>query len=229
MKQFVRAATLFVMFYISFLNARAEVSVTNTKAAMSPSAEKFLSRICLYSWNDDGKARSIQCFDVSAQGDIAIGFSGASNHTKYIGVYDKVGDFLYGYSFQCSGNYLVKWMGEKQLAIYWLRSSIRATFDQDCVCQEYSPYIDDTSINKQLNNLRKTNRTINGERFYIDKGDGILSQFALGYSRLIHVSSDGIENIVYSATDSTHFSGLFVIAVICFISFAVLYSYKKRM
>ena len=42
--------------------------------AMDPAAESFLSRAGLTNWTDDGKARLIQCFDVSGQSEIALGF-----------------------------------------------------------------------------------------------------------------------------------------------------------
>ena len=228
MKYHIGAIALLVIFCIGFLNAMAEIAVPSNSSEMCSSAETFLSRVGLGSWIDDGKSRGIQCFDVNEQGEIAIGFSGISSRKKYISIYDTEGNFLYGYSFQCSGSYLIEWDDKEQLAIYWLRSSVRATFDRNGKCIEYFPYTIDKVMNKKLNNLGGASRTIGDERFYIDKGDGFISQFALGYSRVIHVTSEGIENTVYSATTSSTLSGLFVILTICFIAFAVIYSYKKR-
>ena len=229
MKSFIKVAAVLLMLCISHIYAWAESPVTNAQTTMSESAEKFLSRIGIHPWIDDGVARSIQCFDVNSKGYSAIGFCGPSIQTKYVGVYDKAGNFLYGYSFQCSGSYLIEWINEDQLAIYWLRGSVRATFDQNCKCQEYFPYKVDTAMNRHLNTLRKTARLINEDSYVIDKGNGILSQFATGYSRLVRVSANGVEFIVYRASSSSDISGLFVIMLICFITFAVIYSYKRRM
>lgn len=229
MKSFIKVAAFLLMLCISHIYACAESPVTNAQTAMSESAEKFLSRIGIHQWIDDGVVRGIECFDVNGQGYSAIGFCGPSTQTKYVGVYDKEGVFLYGYSFRCSGSYLIEWINENQLAIYWVRGSVRATFDQNCKCQEYFPYKDDTAMNRHLNILQKTTRQINEDRYVIDKGNGVLTKFATNYSRLVRISSDGVEHIIYDASSSAFVSGLFVIMLICFITFAVIYSYKKRM
>lgn len=227
MKYFIKVAAFLLMLCISHIYAWAESPVTNTQTAMSDAAEEFISRIGIYPWSNDGVARSIQCFDVNSQGYSAIGFCGASTQTKYVGIYDKDGNFLYGYSFQCSGSYLLEWVDEEQLAIYWVRGSVRATFDQNCKCQEYFPYKVDTAMNRHLNTLQKTTRLINEDRYVIDKGNSVLTKFATSYSSLVRVSSDGVEHIIYDASSSASVSGLFVIMLICFIAFAVIYSYKR--
>lgn len=227
MKSIIRVVVFLLTLCISHIYACAESPVTNAQPAMSESAEKFLSRINIYPWNDDGVARGIECFDVNSQGYSAIGFENPSAHTKYVGVYDDDGNFLYGYTFKCIGSYLLEWMNEEQLAIYWIRDSVRVTFDPNCKCQEYFPYEDNTAMSHHLNSLQKTTRLINEDRYVLEQGEGILSKFATNYSRLVRISAEDVEHIIYSADGSTTISGLYVIALICFITFTFVYAHKR--
>lgn len=230
MKSFMKvAAFLLMLLCIGHIDAWAESPVTNTQTAMSDEAEAFLSRIGIYPWSDDGVARGIQCFDVNGQGYSAIGFDGPSTPIKYVGIYDQEGNFVYGYTFKCTGSYLLEWIDEEQLAIYWLRGSVRATFDQDCKCREYFPYEYDTAMSRHLNTLQKTTRQINEDRYVIDTGNSVLTKLATSYSSLVRVSSDGVEHMIYDGSSSSSVSGLLVIVLICFIAFAVIYSYKRHM
>ena len=222
MKRFVGMVVLLILCCTLVLNCRAEGI-----APVDPAAEAFLSRVGLRSWTDDGKARLIQCFDVSGKGEIALGFSGAVEDTKYIGVYDSAGDFLYGYTFRCTGSYQVEWVGEGELAIWWIRGSLRATFDRDGTCREYLPYEMDKAWNRRLNDLHRAERVIGDERFCLDKGDGFLSQLAMGYGRLIRVAADGSEHVIYSAAVDTRLSGLLVVAFIGFVAFTGIYSFVR--
>ena len=100
-------------------------------------------------------------------------------------------------------------------------------FDRDGTCREYLPCEMDKAWNRRLNDLNRAERVIGDERFCLEKGDGFLSQFAMGYGRLIHVAADGSENVIYSAAVDTRLSGLFVVAGICFIVFTGIYSFVR--
>ena len=59
-----------------------------------------------YTWTSEGK--TIQSYDVSENGQIAIAFS-----DNTIGVFDKNMNFMYQLSFLCSGASGVLWLGEQ--------------------------------------------------------------------------------------------------------------------
>lgn len=228
MKCHVGITAFLVVLCLSVMNVRAESVVTSNGGEICSAAEEFISMTRFGLWVDDGTSPSIQCFDVNDQGEIAIGYNGITYRNKCIGVYDVEGNFLYGYSFRCDGSFLVEWVDNGELAIYWMRGTVRATFDQDGKCIDYQTFTIDKEMNKKINSLFEVSRTIGNERYYLDKGDGFVSQLALNYYRVIHVGADGVETTVHSATGNPQLSGLFVIAGICFIAFTFIYTYRKR-
>ena len=76
-----------------------------------------------YTWTSEGQ--TIQSYDISEDGQIAIAFS-----NKTIGVFDNDMNFQYQISFENSGAYRVLWL-DKRLLFINLRSNTAVTCDND--------------------------------------------------------------------------------------------------
>lgn len=161
---------------------------------------------------------TICSFDVNDFGQVALGLC---NHT--INVYNSNNHFQYSYTFQSAGDYYVEW-GKGCLIIYFVRSHIAVAVDSLGNLVEMR----DIDINSLHNshywrNLRQTSKKINNSDYVIKKDLGLLNYFASSYSKLVKTDSNGIEYVVYDATnihkrliisDFVFYVGLFTVVVV---------------
>ena len=182
--------------------------------------ETFLSNISLTLLSVEPEKDEIDCFDVSAEGLIAIGTRG-SDGAKIL-VYNENGEFQYGYSFQAGQAFAVAWE-EANLVIYFARSDIAAGFDRN------GNNISLTSVetNTQyydfwLDKIMSAQCVMNGKTYIARTGVGLLSFAATGYSQLAVIDSHGQESVLYDI--SAHYRVIVLLriaAVLLFAAFVV--------
>lgn len=153
-----------------------------------------------YTWTSKGQ--TIQSYDVSENGQIAIVFS---NHT--IGVFDHDMNFLYQLSFKCNGASGVIWFEEKLLFID-LRSNTAVVCDNYGRSENFYEITGPRNYYHEVVQERMRNR--GDYRYYCTNGSG-------GNSPLVHygfytilkrTSKEGEEEILYEV--NTLFDGVFV-------------------
>ena len=75
----------------------------STEPMSEDEIETFLKNVNISILENEPSKKAIDCFDVNENGEIAIGNSDFENKT--VCVYTNDGDFIFGYSFECTGNF----------------------------------------------------------------------------------------------------------------------------
>lgn len=152
-----------------------------------------------YTWTSEGQ--TIQSYDVSDNGQIAIAFS---NQT--IGVFDNDMNFLYQLSFINDGAYGVLWLDESLLFIA-LRSKTAVAFGNDGVPEYFYEIIGPSNYYSEfvLERIRKQGN----DRYYCTNGsEGNISLVHYAYYTILkRTSGEGKEEILYEV--DTLFDGTF--------------------
>lgn len=185
---------LLLIFIGSFAPSFAEDSLTIIP--ISESEKQVLLENTSFSYiSKEPTKRSIKCFDVHPNGDVAIG--SAKSAEKTVCVYSSQGLFKYGYRFHSSGDYGVEFEGEN-LVIWFLRSDIAFTVNPTGGIVEVREFEDTKEYSAYWrDNLRSKTRKIE-ERVYTIKNDmGFLNSFASSYSQLILTDENGQIHILY--------------------------------
>lgn len=214
---------LVVMLLLATISASCEETETVMDAQKK---NTFLQNVQMARWNGDNVNRSITCFDVNEQEDIAIGMED-SNYRCYISVYDKTGRWLYGYSFVSHGTFYLEWESTKNISIYWDRSSVKGTFDEQANCVRITKYTFDSAMNKKYHYLSASEKWVKNSKYYLDANLGFLSPLALGYSRVLCSTSGGKERIVVDMTGTNILGAVYVVFVIIFIVTTMIVSIKR--
>lgn len=190
--------------------------------------EQILSNIQLELITREISHASIQCFDVNPSGFVAIGLN--TSPQKAIYVYDQRGEFQYGYTFNCSGDFGINWTGEV-LKIYFVRSGLAVHFDSSGQCIQME-MINESAGNRQYlkDAFFATERKCNGKTYCLESDMGI---FTMTYSRLAAIDSEGVKQILYSAqTEDFSFALITGIIILSFGFLAIylgkFYRAKKR-
>ncbi|KAF0092087.1 MAG: hypothetical protein FD141_271 [Fusobacteria bacterium] len=127
----------------------------------------------------------IHCFDVSDNGQIAIGFDDAKG--QVIKVYDNNGRYIYGYSFDLSYEvYLLLWQNEV-LTIFYNRSYTFHYLDPNSGTIDVRKYVGNRDVFGYIESNNYPYRLLNGNK-YIDTG-----------RKLTKVSSNEEEIVIYDA------------------------------
>ncbi len=191
---------IFIVFvFVSLLSTVIKVNAINTRFSTEELTEKyqsvFISNINISSLASEPAKKIIHCFDVNEKGMIAIGSN--SNGQEQICIYSSEGVFLYGYNFDCSGDFCVEWYND-HLNICLIRSDVIITVDKNANIIEMAG-IQDTIDNNTLFNrfMYSTNRNIKNNEYILKNNMGILNAFATGYSQISIKDVENIETVVY--------------------------------
>ena len=163
-----------------------------------------------YTWTSEGQ--TIQSYDVSDNGQIAIAFS-----NKTIGVFDNDMNFLYQLSFINNGSYGVLWLDENLLFID-LRSDTAVVFGNDGVPEYFYEITGPSNYYSKF--VRERIRKQGNDRYYCTNGSESEGNFSLGethyeyYTILKRTSGEGKEEILYEV--NTLFDGTFGIKLYIF-------------
>ncbi len=156
-------------------------------------------------------------FDVSDSGNILIAYT-----NNRIAVYDENYHFLSGFLVTNGSYYYVQWNG----------NSIQIVFTRGSVCLEVSLQGDmkrgmkvDSNNGKLFENLEKKNNisTKDGYTFRAEKSENpLIVMFGNHYLKLIRISPDGFETILYNADSPSLGRSLFVLIGVAFFVVIVL-------
>lgn len=213
------SALLFILCLCSGALAEAALSL---EAMPEENQRKFLRNVSLVAWQEDFSGRAIECYDVSDTGMVALGFT-RPGHGRYVAVLDGGGMFRYGYVFTCRGEFLLDWDHEG-LGIIWVRSNVRAVFDEEGECLSIAEYGTDSASGRYLNRLRQPARRV-GEVTWILRSD---SPLALNYARLVRTDADGNEMVLHEASGTAGASVIVVCAVAVFVTGCIIIAHKRR-
>ena len=159
-----------------------------------------------YTWTSEGQ--TIQSYDVSDNGQIAIAFS-----NKTIGVFDNDMNFLYQLSFINNGSYGVLWLDESLLVID-PRSEVAVACGNDGVPEYFYEITGPSNYYYEfvLERIRKQGN----DRYYCTNGsEGNFSFVHYEYYTILkRTSREGKEEILYEV--NTLFDGTFGIKLYIF-------------
>ena len=161
--------------------------------------EGFLRRSMFVRYDKDYTGLLVVCYDAAADGRIALGFR-TRDGLCYAAVLDAQGKHLYGFSFGCTGDFLLDWT-EGGLGIYWVRSAVLAVFDGEGRCLSMDRVDVDSASSRHISALHSTVRILpDGSRLRLCNADDAP---AAAYARLVRIAPDGMETVLYEATGST--------------------------
>lgn len=175
----------------------------------------FLSNVNISFIKNEPPKESVACFDVNSEGLVAIGQE--TQGKKIICVYSKYGDFEYGYTFNCFGDFGVEWDNDN-LNIYFVRSSAIISVSPNGVVVGAFETQNTHENNLYVNHfIHATKRTVGDEEYSIENGMGILNFFANSYSKVVVRDSVGSENVIYEMDSHPINTVLPFILTICII------------
>lgn len=144
---------------------------------------------------------------------IAIGQTGSQD--KEICVYTSQGEFLYGYTFNCSQSFCVEWDGQ-HVNIYFIRSDVIISLDSDGNILDIKAVQDTIDNNSYRNSLLySTTRTVGNTTYLIRNDMGIFNWIAMSYSQIVTIDATGSESIIYDVNSMQLTKTIVTISLIC--------------
>ena len=186
----------------------------------------FLNKVQIRKWIGDDSIHSITCFDVNERGDIVIGINEA-NGRSLVSIYNNTGHWLWGYSFKSNGKYYLEWDSKETINIYWVRSSVKGTFDSQANCLALNEYKPDSSMNDRFLNLGSCERVVDNTRYYLTANLGCLSPLAFTYSRVVCITPEDQEIVIVDMKGSNIGGAIFLCVLIVSIVIAISISLKR--
>lgn len=207
---------LFVFIFVIFTSAmKVNAMHTGFKTNELSSEEKdmFISNINVLSIDEEPVKKAITCFDVNSNHLIAVGQN--SSDRKTICVYSGEGDFQYGYTFNCSGDFGVEW-DEENLNIFFVRSSVIVSVTPKGEVLDAFEVQNTIENNSYVNHfIHATKTEIDNYEYYIRNNMGLLNLFAPSYSQIIAKDSTGAESIIYDVSSMQLTKTIVTISLIC--------------
>lgn len=211
---------LFVLIIVISKNA-IEVNAMKTGFSTEELSEEkktiFVTNINIVPLSAEPPKKSILCFDVNEQGMIAVGQK--NSQRKEICVYTSRGEFLYGYSFNCTQSFCVEW-DERNINVYFIRSDVIISLDSNGNILDIKTVQDTIDNNSYRNSLLySTTRTVGSTTYLIRNNMGIFNWLAPSFSQIVIIDATGTESIIYDV-NSNQFTK--IIVTISFISVFIL-------
>lgn len=173
----------------------------------------FVASINVSPLSAEPEKRGALCFDVNEQGLIAIGQTGSQD--KEICVYTSQGEFLYGYTFNCTQSFCVEW-DEQHVNIYFIRSDVIISLDSDGNILDIKAVQDTIDNNSYRNSLLySTTRTVGNTTYLIRNDMGIFNWIATSYSQIVTIDATGSESIIYDVNSMQLTKTIVTISLIC--------------
>ncbi|MGN1452077.1 MAG: hypothetical protein ACI4XQ_08245 [Eubacteriales bacterium] len=172
----------------------------------------FVSNINVSLLREEPEKSGILCFDVNEQEMIAVG--NKDFQSKKICIYTSQGEFLYGYTFNCTQSFCVEW-DEQHVNIYFIRSDLIISLDSDGNILDIKAVQDTIDNNSYRNSLLySTTRTVGNTTYLIRNDMGILNWIAFSFSQIVAVDAAGTESVIYDV-NSVQLAKMIV--AVCFI------------
>lgn len=219
-------ALIFVVLVTAFPSNMIKISAISTgfETSQIPTDTKdsFIYNINLQLITEEPTKRTLGCFDVNENGDVAVGHSTGSSKKQTVCIYSSDGFFKYGYTFNCTGDFGIEWAGEN-INIYFVRSDMIVSVALDGkilnVCE-----VEDTIANNSYRNHRiyATEKKIQNTTYSLKNNIGLLDWFATSYSQIVAIDTSGNQNIIYdvSSTQITRTTALFIVILCALITAA---------
>lgn len=209
-----------VLLLVLFVNI-IEVNAMNTGFSTEELSEEvkntFVSNISISLLTAEPKKRGILCFDVNDQGMIAVGQK--SPREKEVCIYTAQGEFIYGYSFKCSGDFGVEW-DEEHINIYFVRSDIIISLDAASNILDIKETQNTTENNAHSNTvLYATSRVVGDTTYLVRNNMGIFNWISSSYSQIITIDADGSECIIYDVSSQQLSNMIVTISIVCLFVF----------
>lgn len=190
-----------------------------------PDAEQaaYIERMHLLPWAGSTPHPLIHAFDTDDAGRIALAFARDSGSGRsHVGVYDRDGAFLWGFSYQARSAHPVLLMEDGTLAL--LSPDKAILIGEGPACTAVRKYISGPEGTKLIGAMRGTARTVGEDRFEIR----LASPLSLGYSTLVRIAPDGQETVLFDETDSGLLSGMLPVLILLGISAVVFIQGRKQ-
>ncbi len=206
----------FVLLFVLMMNV-LEVMAMNTGFSIEDIPEEtkttFVSNINISPLKTEPVKGGILCFDVNERGNIVIGQNGSQG--KEVCVYTTQGEFLYGYTFNCSQSFGVEW-DDEYINIYFVRSDVIVSLDSDGKILDIKAVQDTIDNNSYRNSLLySTTRTVGNTTYLIRNDMGIFNWIALSFSQIVTIDATGTESVIYDVNSIQFAKMIVIISLIC--------------
>lgn len=172
----------------------------STESMSEDEIETFLKNVNISILENEPSKKAIDCFDVNENGEIAIGSSDFENQT--VCVYTNDGDFISGYSFECTGNFGIE-LDKDVINLYFVRSDVAVTINPTGEIERVCRIQNTAENNSYWNNcVFATKRRIGDTEYTLKNDMKIFNVFASSYSQLITTSQNGEESIIYDVNSA---------------------------
>ena len=193
MKQFLIRRVLSILLVILC----SSTLLFSVKAAtLSDTQKEKASEIALSVLPAESDRRTIKCFDVRDDGWFAIGYRQNEVH-----VYNASGEFVYGYRFQCDGDYGIAF-DNSFLTIYLVRGDTITAYDDRGNCVYTKKALFSTSVLDKI--IYKTDKQVGITTYILERDIGF---FQGDYSRLVAIDQYGTRTVLYDVTTRGYFIG----------------------
>lgn len=231
--RYIRCIFTILLLLLLLTNGGVKVFAMNTGFSTESLSENdtgtFLKNVNISVLADEPQKKAIECFAVNENGVIAIGCSDSENKT--VCIYTSDGDFQYGYSFECSGNFGIE-LDRNILIIYFVRSDVAVAVNPVGEVESILKIQNTPENNSYWNNcVFLTRRKIGGTEYTLKNDMGVFNLFASSYSQLITTNANGEESIIYdvSSTQCSNMIAVFigVLLFICLVVAVVIWQFIK--
>lgn len=232
MKYIKTFLTIFVPLFIMTISTFSVYSMTNgfdIEPLTAKESEEIISSITFERLDLEPTKDSIECFDVNESEEVAIGSE--SLNSKTISIYSSNGVFQYALKFETDGSFGVEW-SKGGLNVYFVRGAIGLKLDSQGAILDVFAIKDTMENNSYWNNVVfSSTRNVNGTVYKIDNDLGIFNFVQSSYSRLIKISVDGDETVLFDAGNSKLFYSVLwtvVISIIAASAIVIIFKQWKK-
>lgn len=175
--------------------------------------QQIFERMNINKLNDFGCEHSIYGYDVNDKGEVALAFFDGLNDFRGIAVFDKDANYLYGFTFQTYGSFVVEWHSNG-INIILHRSDTIVSLDNNLSCLGVGK-IDYNQKNIDLDRYLDTSDTKYNEKDKYVLHDAGLFKNGSFYSpqRLVRYCEDGSEVVIYAHSGSIFSNPIFIVLV----------------
>lgn len=208
---------LLIVFFTNAIEVNAMDTGFSTEEISEEKKTAFVSNINVSLLREEPEKSGILCFDVNEQGMIAVG--NKDSQSKKICIYTSQGEFLYGYTFNCTQSFCVEW-DEQHVNIYFIRSDVIISLDSDGNILDIKAVQDTIDNNSYRNSLLySTTRTVGNTTYLIRNDMGILNWIAFSFSQIVAVDAAGTESVIYDVNSVQLAKMIVAVCFICAFAF----------
>lgn len=166
---------------------------------------------------------TIECFSVSENERIAIGFN--TSPRKTVCVLDSKGNFQYGLTFNCSGSFALDW-DKDCFIVLSVRGNIAAKYDTACQCVSIVSILNTAHNQSEWNRLLSETQQQVGDKIYCLESNAGL--FSVSYSNLISYDNWGNQETIYdTGIEDLSLVLICIIILVSFIAVIVVFIRKR--